>query len=97
NEVADELAKEFYFYFVQAERAYVFDEERIVARQIVKNAATELYEQTKGEGFTLQTARDVLRLSRKNLVPFLELLDRLQYTKRVGNERIWLDQIAKGP
>jgi len=31
-----------------------------------------------------------LHLTRKNLIPFLELLDDLKLTKREGNAREWL-------
>lgn len=43
-----------------------------------------------GSEFAVGDAKDILGLSRKYLIPFLEALDREQLTKRVENKRIWL-------
>jgi len=82
--------KDVYYFLLQTNRAYEFDEGRIINRNVVEKLSEQLYEKTDGNNFTLQIAREIFRLSRKNLIPLLELFDSLQYTKRVDNERVWL-------
>ncbi|MEH7346359.1 selenocysteine-specific translation elongation factor [Bacillus sp. JJ1532] len=42
--------------------------------------------------FEVGDAKDILDLSRKYMIPFLEKLDSLGYTKRVENKRVWQDR-----
>jgi selenocysteine-specific elongation factor len=51
-------------------------------------AVRKLKEQTGGE-FEVSQAKEAVDLSRKYMIPFLERLDSLGYTKRVENKRIW--------
>lgn len=85
------IQKEFYYYLLHTKRAYVFDEDRLISNHAVEEAYALLKDYTNAEAFTLQTAREALNLSRKNLVPLLELLDELNYTKRSDNTRLWLE------
>jgi selenocysteine-specific elongation factor len=39
--------------------------------------------------FEVGVAKDVLDLSRKYMIPFLEKLDAMGLTKRVENKRVW--------
>jgi selenocysteine-specific elongation factor len=41
------------------------------------------------EEFEIAEAKDILGLSRKLMIPFLEKLDRLDLTIRVENKRVW--------
>lgn len=77
-------------YMLQQKLAYTLDEQRFISSQAVHQAARHLYDATKGEAFSLQVAKQTLALSRKNIIPFLELLDEWAYTKRVDQERQWL-------
>ena len=85
------IQKEFYYYLLQTKRAFVFDKERLISSVAVDEAIKKLKQHTNNEDFTLQTAREALELSRKNLVPMLELLDNLGYTERVENVRKWVE------
>ncbi|MDQ0411865.1 selenocysteine-specific elongation factor [Mesobacillus stamsii] len=51
-------------------------------------AVRKLKEHTKDE-FEVSQAKESVELSRKYLIPFLERLDSLGYTKRIDNKRIW--------
>lgn len=53
------------------------------------DAVKKLKQHTDKE-FVVADAKDLLDLTRKYLIPFLETLDRLQLTKRVDNKRVWL-------
>lgn len=90
HHIDESLQTDLYYYLLHMNEAYEFDEERLIARSIVLQLRDNLYAETKGEPFTLQIARDIIGLSRKNLVPLLELFDRLQFTERKDNERVWL-------
>jgi len=71
-------------------------EPRVVAfapQQFASAAAIERLKQTVqvlgcGRPFRLAEVRDALRLSRRVVQPMLEYLDRIQFTRRVGDERV---------
>lgn len=90
HEIPKELHTDLYYFLLHTDRAYEFDEGRLMPQSIAKQLKDKLYRKTDGSSFSLQIARDITTLSRKNLVPLLELFDRLGYTKRENNERVWL-------
>ncbi len=55
---------------------------------VFQQAVAKLRSQTGAE-FDVGAAKDVLDLSRKYMIPFLEKLDSMGLTKRVENKRIW--------
>lgn len=87
--IDESLQQDLYYYLLHAERAYEFDEGRLIAASVVIPLVKKMYKETAGQNFTLQKAREIVGLSRKNLVPLLELFDRLQFTERVESERVW--------
>jgi len=89
-EIPSHIQTEYYYYLIQTEKAYVFDEDRLISKIATKQALKKLAEYTRLEDFNLQTAREILQLTRKNLVPLLELFDHLGYTRRAGNMRKWM-------
>lgn len=90
--IPDEIQKEFYAYLVETERAFIFDEQRLLSKSALDHTLEKLKQHTELQEFNLQSAREALDLTRRNLVPLLELLDRLGYTRRVENNREWMDQ-----
>jgi selenocysteine-specific elongation factor len=52
-------------------------------------AAVERLRRATGADFEVGAAKEVLDLSRKYMIPFLEKLDSLGLTRRVENKRIW--------
>lgn len=91
HQVAEHIQREFYHYLIETKRAYLFDDDRLISKQAVERGREVLAKATDRQEFTLQQAREALNLSRKNLVPLLELLDQLGYTKRRENVRRWLN------
>ena len=75
-------------YLLRTNKAYAFDEKHIVLAKHFKAAVENLQKNTEDE-FELQDAKAVLNLSRKYLVPFMELLDRLNLTLRKDSKRQW--------
>lgn len=51
--------------------------------------SVEKLKSNTGPEFEVGDAKEILGLSRKYMIPFLETLDRKGYTKRVENKRIW--------
>lgn len=90
--IPDDIQKEFYYYLTQTRRAFTFDDERLISHIAVDKLKHVLLEETKQQDFSLQSAKEALHLSRKNLVPFLELMDQLGYTVREGNIRTWVTE-----
>jgi len=55
---------------------------------VFKEAVEKLQKGTSDE-FEVGAAKDILDLSRKYMIPFLERLDAKGLTKRVENKRFW--------
>ncbi|RSD25548.1 selenocysteine-specific translation elongation factor [Mesobacillus subterraneus] len=53
-----------------------------------REAVQKLRDQT-GEEFEVSEAKEAVELSRKYMIPFLERLDALGYTRRIENKRVW--------
>jgi len=82
-------------YLLWDETAYKLDENHLIHRDAVEGAVKKLQESSGGSRFSLSLAKEALGLSRKYMIPLLELLDRLKYTVRDGNERKWIDSTLK--
>lgn len=89
HEIAETFHMDLYHFLLHTNLAYEFDEGRLISRNVALHLKDKLLKATKGEPFTIQKAREVTGLSRKNLIPLLELFDRLGFTERKANERIW--------
>jgi selenocysteine-specific elongation factor len=55
----------------------------------VFKAAVEKLRANTGTEFIIPEAKEILGLSRKLMIPFLEKLDQLKRTNRVDNKRVW--------
>ncbi|MFZ7943543.1 selenocysteine-specific translation elongation factor [Neobacillus sp. 19] len=64
------------------------DEQFAYHGDVFKEAVEKLRSQT-GSEFEVGAAKEVLDLSRKYMIPFLERLDAKGFTKRVENKRVW--------
>lgn len=89
--IPDDILKEYYYFLIQTNKAFIFDHDRLISQEATIKAIEKLILQTEHKNFSLQIARDILQLSRKNLVPFLELMDELEYTRRNENQREWIE------
>ncbi|WP_188205896.1 selenocysteine-specific translation elongation factor [Alkalibacillus aidingensis] len=75
-------------YLIHFDYLIALTEELLVDKQTFMQQLKGLREQT-GESFTLKEAKDYLGVSRKYLIPFLEKLDELKFTKRDEQKRFW--------
>lgn len=75
-------------FLLETKQVYRLIEDTIVHRSPVEEAVTKLKQATDA-AFGLKEAKDSLDLSRKYLIPFLELLDTLGITARDEDQRRW--------
>jgi selenocysteine-specific elongation factor len=82
---------------IEADLTHFLDDQELIVQldeqfaydgEVFKAAVDKLRSQT-GSEFEVGAAKDVLGLSRKYMIPFLERLDALGLTKRVENKRVW--------
>ena len=66
----------------------LLDEQFAYYGEVFREAVGKLRSQT-GSEFEVGDAKDILDLSRKYMIPFLERLDAKGFTKRVENKRVW--------
>jgi selenocysteine-specific elongation factor len=66
----------------------ILDDQFAYFGELFGQAVEKLRSQTRVE-FEVGDAKEILDLSRKYIIPFLEKLDALKLTKRVENKRIW--------
>lgn len=78
-------------YLIHSGRAYRLTEEMLIHHKAYENAVLQLKDKT-GESFDLKEAKEALDVTRKYLIPFLELLDEHAVTKRVESERRWVKE-----
>ncbi|HEU5140579.1 MAG TPA: SelB C-terminal domain-containing protein, partial [Bacillales bacterium] len=91
EEIPESLRDDLKHYLLQQGQAYKLDEERLIHKDSLLESVHSLLRETEGSSIALKQAKDVLNVSRKYLIPFLELLDHLKLTVRDGNERKWVN------
>ncbi|WP_370621793.1 SelB C-terminal domain-containing protein [Bacillus sp. JCM 19034] len=91
--IPNELHSDISHYLVYQKLVFQLDEKLFIHVKPFKHAISCLYKQT-GQQFSLQDAKEILELSRKYVVPFVEKLDQLGLTIRHEKEREWrVDQL----
>jgi selenocysteine-specific elongation factor len=76
-------------YWTERELIIPLDESYYYHGEVFKDAVKKLQAETENE-FDVGKAKEVLGLSRKYMIPFLERLDLTGMTRRVENKRVWL-------
>ncbi|MCP8968032.1 selenocysteine-specific translation elongation factor [Ectobacillus ponti] len=80
-------AEELSHYLLRTGQLYLLDKQPVSA-EVLQDGIAKL-RAASGASFSIQEAKDVLGLSRKTAIPFLELLDNLGLTERKENRREW--------
>ncbi|WP_245411662.1 selenocysteine-specific translation elongation factor [Alkalicoccus urumqiensis] len=83
----EEWSRELRMWMLAAE-ALELDEKHLISRTAFEEGMSRLQEHT-ADGFSLQEAKEHLGLTRKYLVPLLELADKEGWTARKDKDRIW--------
>ena len=89
EKIPEQYKDDFKYYLIQSKKAVALDENHLLSIEAI-NKAAELLKSKTGDEFTVKDAKEVLGLSRKYLIPLLELLDALNQTKRVDDKRKWV-------
>ena len=75
-------------YLIRQEKVYVLDDKPLVSVKSIKSSVSKL-KRTFPQELELSGVKEELGLSRKYLIPYMELLDALQITKRKESVRYW--------
>ncbi len=87
--IKNQAANELKGYLLKTKQAFLLGEDTLVHKNAVEKAVAKLQAQTN-ERFSLTEAKEILSLSRKYLIPFIELLDEQQLTLREEGNRVWI-------
>lgn len=87
--ISEKLEEDLKHFLIGMGFIYSLDEKIYIHKVTLEQVLKRLHEQTN-DSFELKDAKEILNLSRKYLVPLLELLDRLHFTKRAENKRFWV-------
>jgi len=70
----------------------MFEPQHYIAAWAIDEVKATVRRLGDGRKFKLAEVRDALRLNRRAVQPLLEYLDRIGFTKRVGDERVLTEQ-----
>lgn len=87
--IPEQFMQDLKFYLLQSKKLVPLDEQHLLSKEAIDKTASLLKAKT-GEEFTIKDAKDILGLTRKYLIPLLELFDSLKLTKRVEDKRKWV-------
>jgi selenocysteine-specific elongation factor len=87
--IPKDVSEELKHYLRQTGKLYFLDEKHAITRATLTNVLNKLRSST-GDSFDLKEAKDSLGVSRKYLIPLVELFDTLGITKRDEQKRIWV-------
>ncbi|WP_017753872.1 selenocysteine-specific translation elongation factor [Calidifontibacillus oryziterrae] len=87
--IPHEYTEELKYYLLLTKQVVALDDNHVISLKVVHKAADLLKSKTEGE-FTVKDAKDILGLTRKYLIPLLELFDTLKLTRRIEDKRKWV-------
>ena len=85
----ENISTEYKYFLMHQQKAYELDSKHIVLKKSLHDSIQILMNQT-AEQFTINETKEILDLSRKYVIPYLELLDRLKFTERYDQTRKWI-------
>ncbi|WP_071395159.1 selenocysteine-specific translation elongation factor [Bacillus tuaregi] len=86
--IPDHLTKDIKHFLEEEGEIISLDGQYFWHREVFDQAVNKLKSETDAE-FDIRDAKQILSLSRKLMIPFLEKLDQFRLTKRVENKRVW--------
>lgn len=78
-------------HLLKTNQAFLLNEDTLIHKHAFDNVVNQLKEKTD-DIFSLSEAKEILSLSRKYLIPFLELLDEQHFTTRQEGNRAWINK-----
>ncbi|WP_163102208.1 selenocysteine-specific translation elongation factor [Peribacillus alkalitolerans] len=89
--IPENLRKELIYFLIEHNTLIELDEKFFWKYETFEKAVSMLKKEKVQSGFTVGEAKDILGLSRKYMIPFLEKLDHMKLTKREDNTRFWIN------
>ncbi|TCT26658.1 selenocysteine-specific elongation factor [Melghiribacillus thermohalophilus] len=89
QQIPESLHAEFKQYVLNTRRGYELNDKYIIDAGVYRHALSLLYDRT-GHRFSLKEAKEIWGISRKYLIPMLELADEMKYTRREEGDRKWI-------
>jgi selenocysteine-specific elongation factor len=90
EQIPPELGADLKHFLLREKKAIAMDDDYLIALSVYEKTLSNLKNTLKSP-FTIQDVKAITGLSRKYLIPFVELLDRTRTTKRYeDNSREWL-------
>lgn len=86
--IPDNLSGELKRFLEEQKTIVPLDDQYYWDMELFEEAVTKLRNHT-GSEFEVGEAKEAVDLSRKYMIPFLERLDSIGYTRRVENKRVW--------
>ncbi|WP_157842727.1 selenocysteine-specific translation elongation factor [Bacillus alkalisoli] len=93
--IPESIAMDYKYYLLHQKIGYELDNKHIILKLSIDKSLDLLMDKT-GDNFTVNEAKAILDLSRKYVIPYLELLDRLTYTERNDSTRTWIKNKQHG-
>ncbi|MCA1058998.1 selenocysteine-specific translation elongation factor [Rossellomorea aquimaris] len=87
--IPEKWRSDFYHFFVQEKKIVPLDDRKAYSIRVFNEAVVRLKRHTK-DTFHISEAKEVLDLSRKYMIPFLEKLDKEGLTIRIEDKRKWV-------
>jgi selenocysteine-specific elongation factor len=87
--IPKDVVEELKHFLRQTSKLYFIDDKHALTRSTLMTALNKLRSST-GESFDLKEAKDCLEVSRKYLIPLVELFDALGITRRDEQKRVWV-------
>ncbi|QHS22351.1 selenocysteine-specific translation elongation factor [Virgibacillus sp. MSP4-1] len=87
--IPEELHEDFRKFLISQKIVYPLTDKHLIHSRTLNVQARKLSKNTD-EYFTLKEAKKVWDISRKYLIPLLELMDALRFTERVDGDRKWI-------
>ena len=88
SDIGNEYFEKTINYLMKKNVIYKLTNNKYITKKCIEVISYKIYE-LKSKTFTLQEAKNITKLSRSKLVLFLELLDNLNLTVRIGDYRKW--------
>ncbi|WP_226674005.1 selenocysteine-specific translation elongation factor [Rossellomorea aquimaris] len=92
--IPENWRSDFYHYFVQEKKIVPLDDRKAYSSKVYSEAITRLKHHTN-DTFHIGEAKEVLGVSRKYMIPFLEKLDKEGLTIRMEGKRKWVSNVHK--
>jgi selenocysteine-specific elongation factor len=91
QQIPEAIGADFFHFLTESGMAIKVEEDRLLHESVFNDYLNRLKE-TYPYGFSVQEAKEILEGSRKHVLPYLEILDKMNFTTRDGSNRVWVSK-----